>query len=54
MLDYEGNIVEKKDRLRILVSDLEDNELIEVSAVFSEAEVLLVNKLFHKSDSEHR
>ena len=54
MLDYEGNMVEKKDRLRILVSDLEDNELMEVSAVVSEAEVSLVNKLCHESDSEYR
>ena len=54
MLDYEGNVDEMKDRSRILVSDLEDNELMEIAAVVSKAEASLVNKLCHQGNSECR
>ena len=52
MLDYEGNMVKKKDRSRVLISIVEDNSVIEVSAVFSEAKVSLVNKLFYGNHNE--
>ena len=38
MLDYEGNIVDKKERTRILMSEVEDDPAMEISAVVSELE----------------
>ena len=36
------------------MSDIEDDEIIEESAVISEVKISLINELFHKSHSEYR
>ena len=44
MLDYEGNMVDKKERTRILMSEVEDNLEMEISAVVSELESSIIDK----------
>ena len=41
MLDYEVNVVEKKDKFRMIMLDIDDNERMELLAVVSEAELSL-------------
>lgn len=43
MLDYEGNMVDKKERTRILISDVEDDPAMEISAVVSELESSIID-----------
>ena len=43
MLDYEGNMVDKKERTRILMSEVEDDPAIEISAVVSELESSIID-----------
>ena len=38
MLDYKGKMIEKEDRVRTLMSEIEEDKMMEVSAVISEAE----------------
>ena len=54
MLDYKGEMIENKDRVRILMSEIEDDKMMEVSAVISEAEASLIDRLYHESHSEYR
>ena len=48
MLDYEGCMVEQNYRVRALMSDVQDNSMMEVSAVISEAEWSLTNDVATK------
>lgn len=54
MLDYKCEMIEKKDIIRILMSDAEEDGMMEVLAVISEAKTPLINRLFHESHSECR
>ena len=54
MLDYKGEMIEKKDRIRTLMSEIEDDSTMEASAVISEAESSLINRRCNESHSEHR
>ena len=42
ILDYKGEMIENKDRVRIIMSEIEDDKMMEVSAVISEAESSLI------------
>ena len=53
-MNYKGEIIEKKNRIRILISDIEGDEIIEVSAVISKAETSLRNRIFYERHSEYR
>ena len=44
MLDYDGNMVDKKERTRILMSEVEDDPAMEISAVVSELESSIIDK----------
>ena len=54
MLDYEGEIIKNKDRVRMLMSEIEDYAMMEASTVISEAESSLINRICHESHSEDR
>ena len=54
MLNYKGNIAEKKERVKILMPDLDYNERIETSAVVKEAESSRVDRVSHKTETEWR
>ena len=43
MLDYEVNMVDKKERTRILMSEVEDDPAMEISAVVSELESSIID-----------
>ena len=45
-------MIEKKDRVRTLVSKIEDDTMMELSAVISKAESSLTHRLFHESHIE--
>ena len=47
MLDYEGDVVEKKCQVRVFMSDIEHNRTIEVSVVVSKDEASLTSSIFH-------
>ena len=53
MLDCEGGISENKDRVRALMSNVEENNATEVIVVIIKVESLLINKLFYESQSDH-
>ena len=53
MLDCKGETMEKKDGARMLMSEIEEDKMMEVSAVISEAGPSLINRLCHERDSEH-
>ena len=42
---YKGEMIEKKSRVRILTSEIEEDKMMEVSAVISEAESSLIDRL---------
>ena len=54
MLDYKGEMIKNKDRVRTIMSEIEDDKMMEVLAVISEAESSLINRLCHESHSEYR
>ena len=54
MLEYKGEIIEKKDLVRILMSEIEEDKTTEASAEISEAEASLIDRLCHESHSECR
>ena len=54
MLDCRGEMIENKDRIRILMSEIEDNKMMEVSTVICEAEASLIDRLCHESHRECR
>ena len=54
MLDYKEKMIEKKDRVRMLMSEIEEDKMMEMSAVISEAESSLIDRLCHESHSEYR
>ena len=54
MLDYKGEMIEKKDRVRMLMLEIEEDKMMEASAEISEAEASLIDRLCHKSHSECR
>ena len=43
-----------EDRVRMLMSEIEEDKTMEVSAVISEAESSLIDRLCHESHSEYR
>ena len=47
ILDYKGDVVKKKNRVRVLMSDIEDNNVMKISAVIIKAELSLINEIFH-------
>ena len=53
-LDYKGAMVEKKDRVRVLVSDTKHNIMTEESIAFRKNKASLINMLYHEVHSEHR
>ena len=54
VLDCKGEMIENKVRIRMLMSEIEDNKMMEVSAVISEAEASLIDRLCHESHRECR
>ena len=54
MSDCKGELIEKKDRIRMLVPDTEENKMMEASAFVRKDESSLTNRLCHESHSEHR
>ena len=48
MLDYKGEMIEKKDRVRTLMSEIEDDKMMEVSALISEDEESPIERLYHE------
>ena len=54
MLNYKGDMVEKKPWFKALISDVEDNFMIEVSSVASKDEASLIEIIFHESNIECR
>ena len=54
MLDHKGEMIEKKDRFRMLMLEIEDDTMMEVSIVISEAESSMMNRLCYESHSKHR
>ena len=54
ILDYQGIMVENKDILMMIMSDIDVNERLEVVEVVSETESSLVEKIFYEADSECR
>ena len=38
MVDYKGEMIEKKDQVRMITSEIEDDKMMGASAVISEAE----------------
>ena len=54
LLHYEGRMVHKKDRERVLMPDEEDNTMVEILEVIIEAESSLTNKSFHERHNKCR
>ena len=53
MLDYKERL-SKKDRVRMWMSEIEDDAMMELLVAISEAESLLINRLFHERHSGFR
>ena len=51
ILDYEGNLVEKKDIFRIIVSEKGSDESMKREAVVSDLEMTMKNNIFHQEHS---
>ena len=48
MLYFEGNLVEKKDRVRIIISDIGSRKRMEREAVTSNLDTTLIEKIYHQ------
>ena len=51
MFDFEGNLVEKKDRVIMMMSDAGSSERIEIEAVVSEIKMVLIDELYYQDHS---
>ena len=49
--DFEGNLIEKKDRVNIIISDIGSSKRMEIETVVSEHEMTLIDKLYHQEHS---
>ena len=47
MLDFSSNLVEKKDSVRIIMSDAGSNKKTEREALVSDLEMKLIDKLYY-------
>ena len=45
---------EKEDRIRVLIPEIEEGKMMEVSALIIEAESSLIDRLCHEIHSEYR
>ena len=54
MFDCKGNMVEKKDRVRALMLDMQCNNIMKVSIGVSKSESSLINKIFYEIYNEFR
>ena len=52
ILDYEEKMVEKQDKVRMLIIDICNNTNMEVSEVINKDESSLVKKLWYETNSE--
>ena len=48
MLDFEGNLVEKKESVRMMTLDTRSSERIEREAVTSDLDMTMIDKIYHQ------
>ena len=54
MLDCKGEMIERKDRVRMLMSEIKEDKMTEASEEISEAESSPMSRFCHESHSEFR
>ena len=48
MLDFEGNLVKNKDRVRIMMSDTGSSEMMEIEKAVSDIDMTIICKIYHQ------